>query len=426
MAETNLEKSEYYKRLKKRMDQIYIGEGKDRHTMELSDLLGLINLSDRSFREVQGFKKDKIKSKEYQRVFTRTFIRALYLACQINPADFLIDKKQETAWLNKFHKKKELFFTHEYWNKIKGHFTASNSLIRYIRIESHDANSNPELETIYKKILAPYFLDAKHTVKVYEVLFKGAFRRPNEYGAYAKAQYHVLMAIQKWLDDKKAENDQIREENKKLKTEGKKEKKLLKYKYIRTLACMRSKFLFSKDGNENRKKAMVLEASRQTLKHLQYCMDNHPNHCEFWVTKSKHRRNHALIDDHYTLTEDYTTTYNDVVVPDGVFINNVSPTSKTHLFKKSIETGASNASRFTKANLCDYLIKGYLHVLKQSEKKLDDAERIRNELKLEKLADEEQEKGDIFLKYEGTTLKKIRALGYYPELEKAMKGKLKS
>lgn len=399
------------------MDQIHIGEGKNRRIMELSDLLDLIPISDRSFREVNGFKKDKLNNKEYQRVFTRTFIRALYLACQINPAEFLIDEKEETAWLNKFNKSRDLYFTHEYWNDLKGHFTASNSLKDYIRIKSHDADSNPELKSVYKERLTPYFLNAEHTIKVYEVLFKGAFKRPNEHDAYAKAQYHVLKAIQKWLDDKKEDSEKIKKENKILKAEGKAEKELLKYEYVRTLACSQSIFLFSKDGDEKRRKALVLEASRQTLKHLKYCMDNHPSHCKFYVTKTKHLRNQVLIDDIYTLTEDYTTTYNDVVVPDGIFINDVSPTSKTHSFKKSL-VRTFEGKRFTKKHLLDDLIEGYFFVERQAKEKLKNAERIRDELKLHALADDEQNKGEILRKYEGTTLKKIRSLGYKDAFDK--------
>ncbi len=385
----------------------------------------------KTIRELTGFSRHQLfnnhlgfnQDENQQEVFNRDVVMKFFMACRVHPTTFLRTRVQEDFWfkLEKDKKKtlnKNLYFTNDYWEKlVENGFASANSLIKYIRIKSHDPDYNTELKDVYKNILAPYFRSAEHTIKVYEVLFKGTNREPNEHLAYAKSQHYVLCAIQDWLDSKKAKNKAIAKENKKRKARGEEETPLLSYEYTRTLACSRSTYIFKKDGNENLKQAMVFEASARTLVHLKYCLEEHGNHCNFYVTTTSRLRNHALIDDNYSLTEDYTTS-NNIVVPDGIFINDVCPTSKAFPFKTSLDVQTFKGIRFTKANLIKFIIEGWFLADEQADIRLKNAKRIREELGLEDVADEEWDKGEILRKYENTTLKKVTSLEYLEELER--------
>ena len=384
------------------------------------------------FNNKGGFNDDPAK----QAVFKLNFVSRLFMGCGIHPTTFLRKRDQEGTWfdlkqseinkknreieksnLKKKKKKKKLpdinkdrFFTNDYWDRLKGHFVAANSIIKYIRIESHDADSNSDLEYVYKNILVPYFTDAERSIKVYEVLFKGNNREPNSHKAYPKAQKHVLTAIENWLDNKK-------EENKERAAEG---QEPVPYEYIRTIACTRSTFLFRKDGEYNLKQAMVLESSTTLLEHLKYCLEKHKDHCKFYVASTSRLRNHAIIDDKYSLTEDYVVQ-NNIVVPDGIFINDITENSKTFPFKMSLEKQAFRGERFRKKDLLYYLIKGYFFVLKKSKEKVIIADLIREKLDMyefdtEEVASIEQDKGEVFHSYISIALKKITTLGYNAKL----------
>ncbi|MCB0632629.1 MAG: hypothetical protein R2824_24120 [Saprospiraceae bacterium] len=286
------EKGEYLRKLYAHINRFDLDQDEFSELVELS----LKHLTDQRY----GLSKNDI-----QNPIKRSIIRKLYFAFNIDCEKFLLEQNDEDTFfkspLGREVKKKD-YFTREYWEKIEAIRPPYNPTVDVISLP-REITSNTQLIKAYDK-LGGYIRKAKKSIVVHELLFKGSNSMPDKYKAYMKAQVKIHEAIEEVLEDKG---------------------KLLieEFKYIRTLCLSPSESLHPKRNFPERLTALAIETAKETFKHLQWCLKNHPDKCEFYVANSSLYRSHCLIDEEILLTEDYTK-HDKMVLPHILFVDNVA------------------------------------------------------------------------------------------------------
>lgn len=300
-------KNEYLKKLDKYLVKHKIDD--------LEDLAKDMSMKDSSSLFEQSHYGFATRGTEYQQPFSLAIIRKLYLALGINPEEFLVKDKE------KDYEHVKNLFTSQYWDRVKSRMPDTNHLNRVYPIPPEVENNTKLLEA-YQKVASKYEKAKKRIISI-ELLMKGKLSDPNSLSAYQTAQSEIYGAIEAALLKNKNEKN-------------------TEFKYSRIFSLYPSEKYFPKASAINKKTAFVIEASEQALAHMMWCLNNYPDNCEFFITRTSYLRHNCLIDNDWLLNEDYIILASGFVVPHCLFLDDLSQNKEIKEVRSQLEEHIEN------------------------------------------------------------------------------------
>lgn len=349
-----------------------IWEGREVTPQSIMDITGLNRAQ--LFTAIGGYPSDSQQPLKLERV------ALFYLFLKAYPGTtFLIENEEkERKWLRENDKKRgtpewknpKKLFTRDTWQAIKAGWGDRKVYLDFWdNIYSSSRKKNEDLEDVYNIIAEKYYKKAKQSIIAHELLFKGDNTRPDDYKAYADAQYIILKQIEDQLDQN---SDLI---------------------YERYFYFSRSEDLPFKLDKSEWYQAFVTEASIVTLSHVYRCLKKFPNQCTFEATTSSSFRHKVIIDERDMLLEDYAVLGN-LIVPESICVIDVrrhNETAKMHKLTKKIQTERhfEPLSSTEIEDGIDYVLEHLNRELKTRDRLIEDIKNRRRRDKKYKLLEKE-------------------------------------